>query len=207
LDKKEIHMLTEGPMMVREAARYWWVFLVTGIAWLLIAWLVLRLDSSSITTVGVLLGVVFLLGGINEVGVATLSPGGWKVLHYILAVIFFLGALYGFIRPVNTFFALASVLGLILILYGAFEIVQAIASRAVNPYWWLGLILGILLVLLAFWVSGSDRVYTLGRRTYLILFWVGFMALFRGFSQIFLAFTVRHAGHDAATALDDTNPG
>src|SRR5215475_2951677 len=187
---KEIQMATVERMIVKEGARYWWVFLVSGVLWLLIAWLVLRLNSTSITTVGVLLGVVFLLAGINEVGVATLTPGGWKVWHYILAVIFFLGALYGFIRPVNTFFALASMLGLILVLYGAFEIVQAIASRAVNPFWWLGLILGVLLVLLAFWVSGSDRVYTLGRRTYLILFWVGFMALFRGFSQIFLAFTV-----------------
>ncbi len=199
-------MLTEGRMIVREGARYWWVFLVSGILWLLIAWLVLRLNSTSITAVGVLLGVVFLLAGINEVGVATLSPGGWKVWHYILAVIFFLGALYGFIRPVNTFFALASVLGLILFFYGAFEIVQAFASRAVNPYWWLSLILGILLILLAFWVSGSDRVYALGQRTYLILFWVGFLALFRGFSQIFLAFAVRHAGHEAETALGDTSP-
>ncbi len=199
-------MLTDGRMIVREAARYWWVFLVTGILWLVIAWLVLRLNSTSITAVGVLLGVVFLLAGINEAGVATLSPGGWKVWHYILAVIFLLGALYGFIRPVNTFFALASVLGLILVLYGAFEIVQAFASRAVNPYWWLSLILGILLILLAFWVSGSDRVYSLGQRTYLILFWVGFLALFRGFSQIFLAFAVRHAGQDADTAPGDTSP-
>lgn len=200
-------MLTEGRMIVREAARYWWVFLVTGILWLLIAWLVLRLNTTSIAAVGVLLGVVFLLAGINEVGVATLSPGGWKVWHYILAVIFFLGALYGFIRPVNTFFALASVLGLILVFYGAFEIVQAFASRAVNPYWWLSLILGILLILLAFWVSGSDRVYSLGQRTYLILFWVGFLALFRGFSQIFMAFAIRHAGHEAETAPGDTSPG
>ncbi|MGY4770761.1 HdeD family acid-resistance protein [Kribbella sp. CWNU-51] len=200
-------MVTDERMIVKEGARYWWVFLVSGIAWLLIAWMVLRLNSTSLTTVGVLLGVVFLLAGINEVGVATLSTGGWKIWHYILAVIFFLGALYGFIRPVNTFFALASVLGLILFLYGAFEIIQAIASRAVNPYWWLGLIMGILLVLLAFWVSGSDRVYALGRRTYLILFWVGFMALFRGISQIFMAFTVRHAGHEAATALGDASPG
>jgi hypothetical protein len=30
---------------------------------------------------------------------------------------------------------------------------------------------------------------------------VGFLALFRGFSQIFLAFTVRHAGTEAA-AID-----
>src|SRR4030095_10075750 len=117
------------------------------------------------------------------------------------------GGLYGFVRPVNTFFALASVLGLILVFYGAFEIVQGVATRAVNPYWWVNLVTGILLVLLAFWVSGSDRVYALAQRSYLILFWVGFLALFRGFSQIFLAFTVRHAGHDAAAALGDTSPG
>jgi uncharacterized membrane protein HdeD (DUF308 family) len=115
-----------------------------------------------------------------------------------MAAIFLLGGLYGFIRPINTFFALASVPGLILIFYGAFEIIQGLASRAVNPYWWLQLITGILLVLLAFWVSESDRMYALARRTYLILFWVGFLALFRSFSQIFLAFTVRHAGHKAA---------
>jgi uncharacterized membrane protein HdeD (DUF308 family) len=90
------------------------------------------------------------------------------------------------------------VLGLILIFYGAFEIIQGVATRAVNPYWWVNLITGILLVLLAFWVSGSDRVYALAQRTVLILFWVGFFALFRGFSQIFMAFAIRHEGHEAA---------
>ena len=198
-------MVSGERMMVREAARYWWVLLVSGIVWLLIAWLVLRLNTTSIATVGVLLGVVFLLSAINEVGLARVVPGGWRVWHYILAVIFFLGALWGFIRPVNTFFALASVLGLILVFYGAFEIVQGVATRAVNPYWRLNLIIGILLVLLAFWVSGSDRLYALAQRTYLILFWVGFMAVFRGFSQIFLAFTIRHAGTEAA-AIDPARP-
>jgi uncharacterized membrane protein HdeD (DUF308 family) len=198
-------MLSGERMIVREGARYWWLFLVSGILWLLIAWMVLRLNSTSIATVGVLLGVVFLLAGINEVGVAALSHGGWKVWHYILAGIFLLGALWGFIRPVNTFFALASVLGLILVFYGSLEIVQGVASRAVNPYWWVNLITGILLILLAFWVSGSDRVYALAQRTNLILFWVGFLALFRGFSQIMLAFTIRHAGEEAA-AIDPAGP-
>jgi uncharacterized membrane protein HdeD (DUF308 family) len=199
-------MLTGERLIAREAARYWWLFLVSGILWLLIAWLVLRMNQTSIAAVGVLLGVLFLLAAINEVGVAALAPGGWKVWHYIMAVIFFLGALWGFIRPVNTFFALASVLGLILIFYGTFEIIRGLASRAVNPYWWVNLITGILLILLAFWVSGSDRVYALAQRTALILFWVGFFALFRGFTQIMLAFGVRHAGEEAV-ALDPAGPG
>jgi hypothetical protein len=65
-------------------------------------------------------------------------------------------------------------------LYGSFEIARSVASRALNPFWWIGLIADILLILLAFWVSGSDRVYALRQRAYLIPFWVGFMALFKG---------------------------
>lgn len=49
-------------------------------------------------------------------------------------------------------------------------------------------------VLLGFWVSGSDRVYDLSRPTYLILFWVGFMALLRGVSLVTLAFGIRRGG-------------
>jgi hypothetical protein len=194
-------MLNEERMIVRGAARYWWLFLVAGIAWLILAWLVLRLNVTSVKTVGVLIGVVFLFAGITEAGLAAVTHGGWKVWHVILAIIFFLGALWGFVEPVDTFFALASVLGLILIFYGVFEIIQGIASRPVNPTWWLELILGILLILLAIWVSGSDRVYSLAQRTYLILFWVGFFAIFKGIGDIVAAFQIRHAGGEASAAL------
>jgi uncharacterized membrane protein HdeD (DUF308 family) len=191
-------METELRTLVRQGSQYWWIPLVTGVAWLIVAWLVLRLNQTSITTVGVLIGIILIVAGINEAAVAAFVPGGWKVWHGIMAVIFLLGGLWGLIRPVDTFFALASVLGLVLILYGSFEIARSIASRAINPFWWIGLIGGILLVLLAFWVSGSDRVYALRQRAYLILFWVGFLALFRGIMQIMLAFGIRRAGQDAS---------
>lgn len=190
-------MFPQERMVAREVAKYWWLPLVNGIVWLLIAWMVLRLNETSIATVGALIGVVFIFAGFTQAALATLMPGGWKLWHYVMAFIFFLGGLWGFIRPVDTFFALASVLGLILIFYGTFEIIQAIAFRAVNPYWWTGLLGGSLLILLAFLVSGSDRVYALAQRSYLILFWVGFFSLFRGFTQIMLAFGMRHAGRES----------
>jgi uncharacterized membrane protein HdeD (DUF308 family) len=192
-------MDTEVRTLLRQGSGYWWIPLIIGIGWLLVAWLVLRLNQTSITTVGVLIGIVLIAAGVNEAAVAVFVPGGWKIWHIIMAVIFLLGGLWGLIRPVNTFFALASVLGLVLILYGSFEIARAIASRAINPFWFINLIVGILLILLAFWVSGSDRVYQLRQRAYLILFWVGFMALFKGIGQIMLAFGIRHAGRH----LDD----
>jgi uncharacterized membrane protein HdeD (DUF308 family) len=185
-------MFRDEGVIDRSLSHLWWVVLLTGIAWLVVAWLVLRLNVTSLTTVGVLLGIVFLAAGANEAAASGLVPGGWKFWHIVMAVIFFLGGLWALIRPVNTFFALASVLGLILIFYGAFEIARSIAMHGLTPYWWIGLVTGILLILLAFWVSGSDRVYSLARRTYLILFWVGFMALFKGIAQIMLAFSMRH---------------
>jgi hypothetical protein len=106
----------------------------------------------------------------------------------------------GFFRPVNTF-ALASVVGLILIFYGTFEIIQGVASRAVNPYWWVNLdhrdpaaAAGVLGVgvrpgVCAGPADGLDPV--LG----------GLLRAVRGFSQIFMAFAVRHEGQEA-TAVD-----
>jgi uncharacterized membrane protein HdeD (DUF308 family) len=185
-------------MLVRGAARYWWVLLAVGVAWLVIGWMVLRADVGSLATVGVLLGAVFIASGINEAALATVVAGGWKLLHYGVAVLFLLAGLWAFIRPIDTFFALASVLGLILVFAGAFEITRAVASRGETPYWWAGLLSGVLLLLLALWVSTSDPQATIARRTYLILFWVGFMALLRGFTQIMMAFGLRHVGAEAA---------
>ena len=186
-------------MLVRGAARYWWVLLAVGVAWLVMGWVVLRADVNSLATVGVLLGIVFIGSGVNEAAVAGMVTGGWKVLHYGLAVLFLLAGLWAFIRPIDTFFALASVLGLILVFYGAFEITRGVASRGETPYWWASLISGVLLLLLAAWVSTSDPQSLIARRTYLILFWVGFLALVRGFNQIMLGFSLRHVAATGAS--------
>jgi len=175
------------------AARVWWVTLIAGVAWLLIAWAVLRANMTSLATVGVLLGLVFLGAAVNEAYSAMYVEGGWKILHYVLAVILLLGAIWAFVEPVCTFFALASVLGLILFIQGIFDVTRGLAARGVDPYWWAAVLSGTLLILLAFWVSASDRVYALQRRAFLILFWVGFMALLRGINELMFAFGLRHA--------------
>ena len=39
-------MFEEDRMLVREAARYWWLFLVSGVVWLVVAWLILRVNAT-----------------------------------------------------------------------------------------------------------------------------------------------------------------
>jgi hypothetical protein len=145
---------------------------------------------TSLATVGVLVGVAFLLAAANEAAVGGFFIGGWKVAHYALAVLFVLSAVWAFVRPVDTFFALASVLGLILLLQGAFSIIRGVALRDLSPYWSLEVLSGVLISLLGLWVSVSDRVFGLGGRAVFILLWVGFMAVFRGTSNIVLAFSM-----------------
>jgi uncharacterized membrane protein HdeD (DUF308 family) len=179
---------------MREAADEltdnWWWFLVAGIGWLLVSLLVFRFDITSVTTVGVLIGVLFLVAAADEFFVAAIRRS-WVWAHVLLGALFVLGAIWSFGSPYNAFWALASVFGLLLILSGTMDVVGSTTTRAVNPLWGLGLATGILEILLGFWVS---QQFVPARASLLIL-WIGFMALFRGFSDIVLAFQIKSVRH------------
>jgi uncharacterized membrane protein HdeD (DUF308 family) len=179
-------------VLADEASKLWWVFLVIGVVWLMLGFVVLRLDTSSIATVGFLIGALFVAGALNEAMLASASEGGWKLLHWAMAVIFVLGAVWAFATPGEPVFALASVLGFVLLFQGTLTIMTAVAGREANALWGLGLAVGILEILLAFWVSQRY----IPARVALILVWVGIMALFRGMEHIALAFGVRRLGRE-----------
>jgi hypothetical protein len=168
----------------------WWLMLVTGLAWLVISVMVLRFRLSSITTVGVLIGVVFLLATLNEFLLASVRAG-WRWAHVALGILFAVGAIWAFANPINAFWALASVLGLLLIFQGTLDIITSISAREISGTWWLGLVAGILLILLGFWAS--QQMFP--ARAALLLLWVGFFALFRGISEIVIAFELRSRQH------------
>ena len=168
----------------------WWLFLVTGIAWLIIAWVTLRFTPASLTTVGVLMGVLFLFAMLNEVMIAAVRSS-WRWLHIVMGIIFLFGAGWSFARPYDAFWTLASILGLLLIFRGTLDIITSVSTREVNPTWWLGLVVGILEILLGFWAAQQYRPV----QGALLLIWVGFFAIFRGISEIVVAFELRRAQH------------
>jgi uncharacterized membrane protein HdeD (DUF308 family) len=177
-------------MSEREAARevsgLWWVFLITGILWFIISMVVLRFTERSITTVGVIIGVVFAVGCGNEFVIMAVQRG-WRWVHALLGILFALAAIWCFWQPKEAFWALASVLGFLFVFKGAADIIVSTMTRDYNSLWGLGLAVGILEVLLGFWAS--QQYYP--ARAVLILIWVGFFALFRGLGEIILAFRIR----------------
>jgi uncharacterized membrane protein HdeD (DUF308 family) len=169
-----------------QLAGPWWMFLVTGIAWLVISLIVLRFRLVSVVAVGVLMGVVFLGGWFGELLIAS-GRARWRWAHVLMAILFLFGACWSFASPFGAFWALATIFGLLLILRGSFDLVTSISAKEINPAWWLGMTAGVLEILLGFWVSQQE----FPARALLLLIWVAFFALFRGFSDILLAFEVR----------------
>lgn len=134
------------------------------------------------------------MAGANEFVVMGVRPT-WKWLHAILGVLFIGGGIWAFVHPIGAFYELASILGFLLLLKGSLDFTVAVASKELNDLWWMGLVVGILEILLAFWASQQF----FAPRADLILLWVGVGAMFRGFTEIFLAFEVRRMTNEGAT--------
>jgi uncharacterized membrane protein HdeD (DUF308 family) len=171
---------------------------LTGIAWLVISKMVLRFTTTSAVTIGLLMGFVFLGAAANEFLIASVwSP--WRWARVLMGALFLAGAIWAFISPLDAFWTLAAALGVLLVLQGTLVLITSIESRLVNSVWGLGVAAGVLEILLGFWASQQ----VISARAALLIFYVGFLALFRGMTEIVLAFQCKAAKDQlsAATAV------
>jgi uncharacterized membrane protein HdeD (DUF308 family) len=179
---------------VESASRLWWVFLITGIAWLWVALIVLRLDTTSVTAIAVLFGIVAIGLGITEFIAMAGSTTGWKIVRAILGVVFIVAGIVAFFEPAGTFVALAALFAWVVLFKGIFDVTVALVGPKVG-LWWLILVLGIVEILLAFWAAGYFRGSAL-----LLVAWIAAFALTRGFMEIFTAFRLRELKKELAPA-------
>jgi len=171
--------------MVEEARRWWWVPLITGILWILISLVFFRFDARSATAVGILAGVVFIVTGIEELVLAFSVDGGWRWLWLIFGILLIVGGVVALAHPVNTFVALASLVGWLLAIKGIFDIVLGLTNRELD-LWWLRLVLGLVELVLAVVVSGDFT----NKAIFLVAF-VAAWSLVKGITNIILAFQLR----------------
>ena len=172
----------------REITGYWWVGLLAGIAWLIISLVILQFDAASITTIGVLVGFMFLLAGVQNVALTTV-PIEHRWVPALFSVLFLIAAVTCFVNPAATFAGLADRLGFLFLIVGVWWMVQAFLERPVNPLWWLTLISGILMTGIAFWAAGQ----LLATKAYTLLIFAGIWALMQGTMDIVRAFEARRA--------------
>jgi uncharacterized membrane protein HdeD (DUF308 family) len=178
--------MPETEETARLAARLWWLWLVTGIAWLVAALVILQFDQASITTVGIIIGIMFSFAALQQFAQAAFSPR-LRWLWALFGVLFAAAAVVAFIDPKKTFAGIADISGFLFLLVGVSWIVRAFVDRAEASVWWLGLLAGILMVILAFWTSGQFFI----AKTYTLLVFAGIWALMQGVVHICAAFAVR----------------
>ena len=172
---------------------WWWIFLITGTLWLILSMVMFRFDITSVKSIGILAGIVFLIAGFFEFLMVFVVHGGWwKALNAILAVFLIVGGILSFIHPSNAFVAIASITGFMFLFVGIIDIIVALSDRTAG-LWWLRLVSGIICVGLAFWASGDFE-----RKAILLTVWVALFALFRGINSFIVAFTLRHIRKELA---------
>lgn len=175
--------------VVERLASYWWVELLIGVLWVVIAVVVLKFNHASVTTVGILTGIMFLFFAAEDFLLAFLDRRtGW--LWGILAVMMTAAGIVALIHPTSTFVGFADILGFVFLIIGVKWMMQSFAERAINSLWWMTLISGIVMMVLAVWVS--DRLFV--ERAYTLLVFAGIWAMTNGVIAIVRAFQIREVG-------------
>jgi uncharacterized membrane protein HdeD (DUF308 family) len=180
----------------REVTGYWWLWLLSGILWTVIALVILQFNDASVTTVGVLVGLMFAFAGVQNVALASMPrefldaagvSSAWRLVAGLFGALFLVSAVICFVNPADTFAGLADVLGFLFLVVGIWWTARAFLERPINQLWWLTLISGILMIILAFWTSGQFFI----EKAYLLLVFAGIWALMEGVTDVVRAFEIR----------------
>jgi uncharacterized membrane protein HdeD (DUF308 family) len=181
--------------LTEQLSKWWWVWLVAGILWILASLIILQFKSASLVTVGVIFGVLFLVAGIQEFFIASVAPS-WKWLYIVLGIFLVLAGMFALVNPVHTFIAIADMLGFLFVLVGVFWTIEAFAIRSDYDLWFLSLIAGIMLIVLGFWTGGQF----FATKAETLLIFAGIWALFHGINDIVRAFRIKQLGQEVRVA-------
>jgi hypothetical protein len=83
----EISARAGVPDPFRQIANLWWLWVISGIFWIVVALVVLQFDQASITTVGVLIGIMFLVVGAQNFFFGALARGATQWILWIFALL------------------------------------------------------------------------------------------------------------------------
>lgn len=197
----EVTAIAVDKSFFQRQAKLWWLFVVFGVIWAIFGIALISYRAVAIDTLAYLFGFMFLFAGIVEIAMAT-QVTSWKWLWGIYGVLCVGAGIVTFAWPDRTLYVIAVLLAWFLVFSGIFNFVAALAGPK-DDFWWLGLVLGILQFVLGAWaLRGGDYPASgtaeFGREMLLLLNLAGIYALFKGFYDIFMGFSI----HSAAKELD-----
>ena len=165
-------------------SRLWGLYLVSGILWVLYGMLVLSLRPSAVTSLALLAGIAFILGGISQIFHAT-RVDHWPSLWFAAGVLGIAAGVLAILWPGPTLLVLAVFVAWYLVFSGVSNIIAALVGHR-RRTWWALLLIGALEIVLGVWAISSP-----GRELLLLVNLVGFGMVLYGITEIFAAFGVR----------------
>src|SRR3954454_20488516 len=116
--------VAERTEVARELTGLWWIQLVLGIAWIVAALVILQFDQASITTIGIIVGIMFVVAGVQQLTLAAMADS-WRWLWAMFGVLFLVAGTICFINPKSTFAGIADILGFLFLTVGVWWTIQA----------------------------------------------------------------------------------
>lgn len=183
-----VDRLTDSPA---SKARYWWLLLIAGAIWIVIALAIPRLAYATVTTLAVLVGVFCLVAAANEVLVGAMSSRDDRIARGLLAVLFVVAGVVAFLGVDATVVGLAAAMSFIFVLSGVSGVLAALANR--EHGWWVLAIASFTELAIGLSVAGSLKAPIMT-----LLTWTTAGTLVHGIGDIALAFLVRRIGRHIA---------
>ena len=168
----------------KETARLWPVPLVVGVISVILGFVVLSYNTSSLAVVSILVGVSLCYTGVSWLLTALVSTEHRWFLVIVGALLLVAGVV-AFVYPDETLRVISLIIGWSMLLAGILSIAVSLANRD-RDHWWVGLVAGLLQVGLGGWaVREPDR------SVILLLTIVGVYCVIGGISSIVQAFQLR----------------
>ena len=164
--------------------KWWWLSVVAGVIWVLWGMFVLTYKPGALTSLAVLIGISFIIGAIDLLIVSS-QVREWRWLWVVGGVVGILAGIIVFFQPGHSLYVIAVFVAWYLAIAGVFTIIGAFVGGR-HDWWWMGLVLGILEVVLGVWAIGSPT-----RQILLLVNLIAFGMLFFGINEIFAGFAIR----------------
>src|SRR6478609_9108639 len=169
---------------LRAISPLWWLSVAAGTLWVLWGLFVLSYKPGALTSLAILIGISFILGGVNML-VVSRRVHEWKWLFVLAGILGIVAGIVVFFQPGHSLYVIAVFVAWYLVIAGVFTIAGAFVGGR-HDWWWLGLVLGIAEIVLGMWAIGSPT-----RQILLLVNLMGFGMLFFGINEIFAGFAIR----------------
>jgi uncharacterized membrane protein HdeD (DUF308 family) len=162
--------------------RNWFLYVISGILWLLLGFVALSYRPSSISVAVIFIAVAFWMGALSSFVIASALSGGWRVLAITFGILGTAAAVGALVWPGPTLLIVSIFVAWYLLFGGIFEVAVALSNTDVRG-WWIRLVSGIISIGLGAWAIGNPD-----RSVLLLVTVIGIFAIFRGTADLIAGF-------------------